>query len=97
MRGLVFAFILTLGSVASAATVAGEVSTSVREAYRNNFNANMIVTKAMGDWNRKVINGQPVDANAEIRFYATELRKHGIELHLIATPALRPLIKVNGL
>jgi len=57
----------------------------------------MIVTKAMGDWNQKVINGHPVDANAEIKFYAAELRKHGIELHLIATPVLRPLLKVNGL
>tara|TARA_R100000808_G_C2107735_1_gene122794 strand:+ start:270 stop:563 length:294 start_codon:yes stop_codon:yes gene_type:complete len=97
MRSLVFTLILLLGSTASAATVASEVSTSVRNAYRNDFTANMVVTKAMGDWNQKVINGQPIDANAEIKFYAAELRKHGIELHLIATPALRPLLKVNGL
>jgi len=97
MRSLVFTLVLLFGYTASAATVASEVSDSVRSAYRNNFTANMIVTKAMGEWNQKVINGQPVDANAEIRFYASELRKHGIELHLIATPALRPLLKVNGL
>jgi len=114
MRSLVFTLILLLGSTASAATVASEVSTSVRNAYRNDFTANkvstsvrnayrndftanMVVTKVMGAWNQKVINGHPVDANAEIKFYAAELRKHGIELHLIATPVLRPLLKVNGL
>lgn len=97
MRSLAFTLIMLIGSTAGAATVASEVSDSVKAAYQNDFTANMVVTKAMGAWNQKVIDGQPVDANAEIRFYATELRKHGIELHLIATPALRPLLKVNGL
>lgn len=96
MRQIVFAIAILAASTLQAATVASEVSDSVRSAY-NDLNANLHVTRVMGEWNQKVLSGQAVDANEEIKYYVQELRKVGIDLPSIATPALSRLIKVNGL
>ena len=100
MKNIVLSLVIVASSWAATAhaqTVAREVLSSVRNSYGRDVNAGLAVTRVLGDWNSRVIHGEPVNQNTEIRFYVSEFRKYNIDLCQIATPPLARLIKINGL